>query len=251
MNKKDQPVAKAARSRWFYSLASGLLLVVTVIGFRHFYLDLQAYPGRPIPPPARSIYIVHGVMMSAWMVLSVVQPLLVATGRRRIHMKLGALAAALAIGIVGAGYLIAIGSTRGTPPELVRFGLAPKAFLTVPLNGILTFAAFVIVGVLNRRRPDIHRPMMFLASLSVAAAALGRIPLLSGWYAGTLLEVWFSAFLSMLMLGMLMLAVKCGLEKRLDRWFATGLGGLAVVCLATSLVAKTKVWDQCATFLLR
>ena len=72
--------------------------------------------------------------MTAWILLSVVQPLLVATGRKRVHMMLGKFAMALAVGIIVAGYLIAIGSTRGTPPELVRFGLAPKAFLTVPLR---------------------------------------------------------------------------------------------------------------------
>lgn len=83
------------------------------------YLQLQAYPGRPLPPPARAIYLNHGVLMTAWMLLSVVQPMLVATGRKRIHMMLGKFALRLAAGIVAAGYLIAIGSTNGTPPDLV------------------------------------------------------------------------------------------------------------------------------------
>jgi hypothetical protein len=147
--------------------------------------------------------------------------------------------------------LIAIGSTKGTPPDLVRFGLAPKAFLTVPLIGVLTFALFVTVGVLNRRRPEIHRPMMFLASLAVVAAALGRIAPFNDWYAGTWLEHWFSAFVSMLLLGALLLAVKCVIEKRFDRWFAGGLAVLAAICMAISLVAKTTSWEQFATFLLR
>ncbi len=251
MSAENLPVSKPAHSRWFYPVASALLLVLTLVGFRHFYLQLQAYPGRPLPPPARAIYIIHGVLMTAWIVLAVVQPLLVATGRKRTHMKLGKFAMVLAIGIIGAGYLIAIGSTKGTPPELVRFGLAPKAFLTVPLSGIVTFALFVTVGVLNRHRPEIHRPMMLLASLSVVAAALGRIAPLSDWYAGTWLEVCFSAFVSMLLLGALLLAVKCAIEKRFDRWFAAGLAVLAVICMASSLAAKTGAWDQLATLLLR
>jgi hypothetical protein len=251
MSAESQPASKPVSSRWFYPIASGLLLVLTVVGFRHFYLQLQAYPGRPLPPPARAIYIIHGVLMSAWMMLSVVQPLLVATGRKRIHMMLGKFAMGLAVGIVAAGYLIAIGSTKGTPPDLVRFGLAPKAFLTVPLSGLLTFALFVTVGVLNRRRPEIHRPMMFLASLAVVAAALGRIAPLNEWYAGTWLEHWFSAFVSILLLGALLFAVKCAIERRFDRWFAGGLATLAVICIAASLVAKTAAWEQFATLLLR
>jgi hypothetical protein len=251
MSAEIQPGPKRGDNRWFYTVASALLLVLTFIGFRHFYLQLQAYPGRPLPPPARVVYIIHGVLMSVWILLAIVQPLLVATGRKRIHRMLGKFAMGLAVGIVVAGYLIAIGSTKGTPPDLVRFGLAPKAFLTVPLIGVLTFALFVTVGVLNRRRPEIHRPMMFLASLAVVAAALGRIAPFNDWYAGTWLEHWFSAFVSMLLLGALLLAVKCVIEKRFDRWFAGGLAVLAAICMAISLVAKTTSWEQFATFLLR
>jgi hypothetical protein len=251
MNAVSQPASKPVNNRWFYAVASSLLLVLTLIGFRHFYLQLQAYRGRPLPPPAVAIYVIHGVLMTAWIALAVVQPFLVASGRKRVHMMLGKLAMVLAAGIVVAGYLIAIGATRGTPPELVRFGLAPMEFLTVPLSGVFTFGLFVTAGVLNRRRSEIHRPMMFLASLAVVAAALGRIGPLSEWYAGTWLEHWFSAFVSMLVLGTLMLAVKCAIEKRFDRWFAGGLAVLAVICIAASLVAKTTAWEQFATLLLR
>jgi hypothetical protein len=246
-----QPTQKPKHSRLFYPIASAALLVLTLIGFRFFYFHFQAYPGRPLPEPAVAIYVIHGVLMTAWILLAVVQPFLVATGRKRIHMMLGKFAMVLAVGIIVAGYLIAIGSTKGTPPELVRFGLAPKAFLTVPLSGVLTFGLFLTVGVLNRRRPEIHRPMMFMASLAVVAAALGRIAPLNDWYAGTWLEVCFSAFVSMLLVGVVLLAVKCAIEKRFDRWFAGGLAVLAFICMATSLTAKTGAWDQIAALLLR
>jgi hypothetical protein len=250
MTSATPSASNPAKSRWFYPVASGLLLVLTLIGFRHFYLQLQAYPGRPLPPPARAIYIIHGVLMTAWIVLAVVQPLLVANGRKRLHMKLGKLGVALAVGIIGAGLAIAIGSAKGTPPDLIRFGLAPKAFLTVPLSGLVAFALFLTVGVLNRQRSAIHRPMMLLASLSVVAAALGRIAPLNDWYFGTWLEIWFSAFVSILALGAVLLAVKCALEKRFDRWFAAGLAVLAVICVASSLLARTAAWDRFATALL-
>lgn len=251
MSEKGFPSSNSARSPWFYSLASGLLLVLTLIGFRHFYLQLQAYPGRPLPPPARVIYILHGALMTAWIVLAAVQPLLVANGRKRLHMTLGKLGMALAVGILGAGVAIAIGSTKGMPPDLIRFGLAPKAFLTVPLSGLVAFALFLTVGLLNRQRSEIHRPMMLLASLSVIAAALARIAPLNDWYAGTWLEVWFSAFVSILVLGAVQLATKCALERRFDRWFAGGLAVLAVICVASSRLARTEAWDHFATVLLR
>jgi hypothetical protein len=64
------------------------------------------------------------------------------------------------------------------------------------------------------------------------------------------LEIWFSAFVSILALGAVLLAVKCALEKRFDRWFAAGLAVLAVICVASSLLARTAAWDRFATALL-
>lgn len=250
-NKSTQPAAKPTHSRLFYSVASIALLVLAFLGFRFFYLHLQAFPGRPLTPPIRTLVIVHGVLMTVWMLLAVAQPLLVAANRKRVHMALGKFAAGLAVGIVVAGYLVAVNAARVNPADLKLFGLNQKEFLTVPLMGVVTFAGFVFVGVWKRKRPEIHRPVMFMASLSVVAAAMGRMPALNGWYAGTALEHWFSAFLPTLLLGALLLAIKCALERRCDRWFAGAFGALVVICVATSLVAKTGAWTQFATLLMR
>jgi hypothetical protein len=247
----NSPTSKPARSRLFYPIASFALLVLTLIGFRLFYLHMQAFPGRPLTPPLRTLLIVHGVLMTAWMLLSVVQPLLVATNHKRAHMKLGMFAAVLAAAIVITGYLVAVNAARVNPPELRLFGLAPKEFLTVPLFAIMTFAILVFIGVWNRKRPEIHRPMMLMASLAAVSAALGRMPQLNDWYANTQLEQWFSAFVTTLVVGGLMLAVKCAVEKRFDRWFAAAFGIVVTTCVTSSLVAKTQTWSEFATILTR
>ena len=36
MSAESQPASKPVNYRWFYAVASGLLLVLTVVGFRHF-----------------------------------------------------------------------------------------------------------------------------------------------------------------------------------------------------------------------
>jgi hypothetical protein len=244
------PVTRPAHHPLFYPLASALLLVLTFIGFRMFYLHLQAYPGRPLTPPIRTLLIVHGVSMTVWMLLAVAQPLLVATGRKRMHMTVGRLTAVLAVGIVISGYLVAVNAARVNPPDLQLFGLNQKEFLTVPLSGILTFGAFVFLGVWQRRRPEIHRPLMFMASLAVVAAAVGRMPVLNDWYAGTRLEFWFSAFLNTLLIGALLLVIKSAVERRFDRWFAATYGVLVVICVSSSLLAKTGMWKQFATLLM-
>src|SRR5688572_18691285 len=81
-------ITKPTHSRLFYSIASIALLALTFIGFRFFYLHMQAFPGRPLTPPIRTLVIAHGVSMTVWMLLAVVQPLLVAANRKRVHMAL-------------------------------------------------------------------------------------------------------------------------------------------------------------------
>jgi hypothetical protein len=59
------------------------------------------------------------------------------------------------------------------------------------------------------------------------------------------------AFLTPLVPGGVLLAVKCALEGRLHCWFAGVFGILATVCVAASLVAKTEAWVRFATTLMR
>jgi hypothetical protein len=245
----NSPRSKTA-CRWFYSSASFLLLLITFIGFRLFYLQGQSFPGRPLTPPMRTLLIVHGCVMTLWIVLAAAQPILIASGKHRNHRVLGCVGAALAACVVVLGLRVGIEATRFAPPELKLFGLAPLEFMAVPVLGILAFAGFVIVGIANRRNPDLHRPMMFMATLSITSAPIGRIPILNFWYAGTILEYWFSAFLVTLLIGLCLLAIKSYLSKTLDRGFAMAYGVLVLVCAMISIIAKTQIWTQFATWLV-
>jgi small-conductance mechanosensitive channel len=221
------------------------------LGFQLFYLQGQSYPGRPITPPIRTVIIVHACLMTAWMLLAVAQPLLVGTGRKGLHRKLGVLGVALAAGIVAAGVHTGIESARVSPPEMRLFGLAPKEFMAVPVLSILLFGLFVLFGVLNRRRPEVHRPMMLMASVSVIGAAFGRMTPLNALYAGTWWELVFSAFFMQVIFAAILLVAKCIVSRSFDRWFAGAFAALTIASAAISLGAKTPVWDQVATFLLR
>lgn len=245
------PRVASASQRWFYSLASLLLLALTLIGFRLFYLEGLAYPGRPLPPPIRTLIIVHGCLMTAWMLLAVAQPLLVATKHKRLHMKLGSAGAVLAILIIVSGLYLGIESTRFSPPDLHRFGLNPTEFMAVPVLSILAFAVFVLLGVLNRYRPNVHRPMMLLASVAVMGAALARITWLNELYADTWWEVVFSALFMQVILAWTLLIAKCITFKAVDPWFASGTALLTAICVVISLGAKTAWWDWLANLLLR
>ncbi len=75
--------------RFFYAGAAAFLVVLMFWGFQLFYLQGRAYPGRPIAPPIRALAIQHAVAMTAWMLLVLAQSLLIAGGKRRVHMTLG------------------------------------------------------------------------------------------------------------------------------------------------------------------
>ena len=76
--------------------------------------------------------VVHGVAMSAWIVLFLVQPLLIVSGNRRQHIMLGRMGTVLAGAIVIIGVTMAIESVRVTPDDGVVGGLTSgKQFLAI------------------------------------------------------------------------------------------------------------------------
>jgi hypothetical protein len=74
------------------------------------------------------------------------------------------------LGVVGS--LIA----ASRPTGFIDIPMPPLQFLVVPLVLIVLFAAFVSLGILNRRRPQHHKRYMILASITLIEAGVGRWP---------------------------------------------------------------------------
>jgi hypothetical protein len=189
------------RTHLFYTGAACVMLIAVLIGFRHFFLQGMAHPGREITPQIRTLIVVHGISMAGWVLVFLVQSLLIATRRYRRHMMLGRIAAVLASFILVSGLWFNLASFRLAPPEFILWALTMKQFMVLGFYTLLIFAAFVGVGVLYRRRPEIHRPMMLLATLSTMTPAIARIDALNALYQGTVLERIFGPSLGMLILG--------------------------------------------------
>ena len=247
----DTSSRKTAAERFFYSAAAVLLLVLTVTGFQLFYFHGQAYPGRPLTPPIRTLVITHGIAMSVWILFSIVQPFLIATGGRRRHMALGRIAAVFAIVLVVLGVKLGIESARVAPPGMMFGPLTPKQFMAVPVLTAILFGIFVAIGVLARKRPAVHRPMMFMATMTAAGAAISRIDFLNHLYAGTVFERIFGIlFFTVVIAGAVLLA-KCLVFRAFDRWLAAGFGVLTLWLLLITHGAPTAAWDSIAGLLLR
>ena len=157
------------RHHWFYNGMSVLIAAIVFAGFyRTFYLSPWLH--GPALSPLR---IVHGVAFSAWILLFVAQTTLVAAGRTDIHRRLGVAGVVLAAGMVVLGTVLAIGNAReGHAPP----GIPPLPFLLIPLTDMLVFPLFVAAAVWYRHRPETHKRLMLLATLSLLAAAVARLP---------------------------------------------------------------------------
>lgn len=240
-----------AGGRFFYTGAAVCLFVVMLFGFQQFYLHGRAFPNRPLAPPIRTLIIAHGIAMTTWVLLLLVQPLLVVNRKFRAHMALGKLGAALAVCVFILGWKLAIAATRITPPQVRLWNMPMKQFMAVPIISIMMFAGFVTLAILNRRRPAIHRPMMLLATLAAIPAALDRIDAIRSLYEHTVWGAWFGPFFASLVIGLVFFVVKWAVTRKFDRYYALGWATLVTTGAGIMKLATTGVWNGIATFLLQ
>src|SRR6267143_4142155 len=163
-------VTRRRRERWFY-IGMSIAVVVTVFaGFAPTYYLRPRFTTTPLMP----LLHLHGLVFTSWIALFLVQTTLVAAHRTDIHRRLGIL------GGVIAGLMILIGPTtaviRASQGATPVPGISPLSFLVVPLGDMFVFAILVSAGFYYRRRADVHKRLMLLATISILAAAIARLP---------------------------------------------------------------------------
>ena len=152
----------------------GMAIAVALTVFAGF---ARTYYLRPYfhPEPLRPLLHWHGLIFTSWVVLLLTQTTLVATHRTDLHRRLGVGGAVLAALMVLIGTATAITRAR---EGLTRPGSpSPMGFLTIPLGSMVVFAGLVTAGIHFRRRPDVHKRLMFLATFALLTAPIARLPL--------------------------------------------------------------------------
>lgn len=234
------------RDRFFYTCCGAIFLVLTVIGFRNYIFGGRLFNGAPINPAMLATIVAHSSAIFAWFLLFFVQSLLIATQNRHVHMKLGWSALVIASMIAVTGPFVAVRST--SLENMPVFDWPARPFLLVMLTEIALYVVFVAIGVLNRKRPRIHRPMMLLASLSLISGATGRIPLVNLIFG---FHQWMALFGPVVALGGICLLVRWAMARTLEREFVVGYATLVAVTLAVSRLAVTDVWASWAGILVK
>lgn len=160
--------AQALRSverRSFYHWMALACLAISVLGFvPTFFLPIAQ--GTFTRPP--TVYL-HGLLFFSWVAFFCAQTWLASSGRILAHREWGLVGVALATAMAFSVMTMAIVGLHATPPK------SPGLVLGDVWN-IAFFEGCVIAALANVRRPEAHKRLMLLATISIIAAAIGR------WY---------------------------------------------------------------------
>lgn len=170
-------VSAALRTRMsehrFYVGMSLALFAVVYVGFARSFFLRPWFPDVPVPP--ERFYLLHGAIFTAWVLVLLVQPLLVAAGRTDLHRRFGKLGVLVALGVLGSGVYGAV-LAAGRSSGFLGVPVPPLVFLAVPLFDMVTFGTFVALALSAIRDPQSHKRWMLLASISLVGAAFARWP---------------------------------------------------------------------------
>lgn len=173
INHRDQFIRQdrsKRRERLFYTGMSVVFLITVFAGFSRTYFLRSYFLSRPLEP----LLHLHGIVFSSWLGLFLIQTSLVAANRTRIHRRLGIAGAVIATMMVIIGTATAI--IRAKIIDVPPGSPSPLVFLTIPLGDMLVFAILVAAAFYFRRKPDVHKRLMLLATIGILPAAVARLP---------------------------------------------------------------------------
>jgi hypothetical protein len=160
--------AVATQGASFFFVSHVALLAVVLIGFSPSFFLRAFFDVPPIP----AILYVHGAVMAIWFAFGPIQGWLMQQGHRRWHRRVGYAAAVYAAIFVAFGLIANAGmaarlESRESPANILIWG----NYFT-----LLVFAACVCLAIVFRKKPEAHKRLALLASVSVVGPALGRFP---------------------------------------------------------------------------
>ncbi len=156
----------ASRTRRFHTGMAIAFLVTAVAGFGPSYYRKGVAAASTLTPLVH----VHALLFTGWLLLLLTQSGLVAARRVDIHRRLGIAGALLAAAMVPIGLMTAIATAR-------RMGIG---LLVFQAGAIILFGAFVGAAIWKRRRPELHRRLILLATVSIMPPAIVRLPVVGG-----------------------------------------------------------------------
>jgi hypothetical protein len=158
----------------FYIGMAIVAMAITMAGFGPAMIDTESRK-----EPVNLAVIAHALIFGAWLVLFLSQTILISQRKITTHKKLGYAGAVLAVLMVVSGYFTAVTMSRrgyDLSGDLIQGADDPISLLALQLGDVFTFGLLVGIAVWYRRRPDIHKRLMLLATVgALMPAALTHI----------------------------------------------------------------------------
>ncbi|MEI9967448.1 MAG: hypothetical protein WDM87_02050 [Terracidiphilus sp.] len=159
--------------KYFYFAMSLLVAGIVVSGFGQTVNGNLIHPSVPRP----LILWFHAAAFSAWVIFFIFQSALVRTHNVKWHRFFGWFGAGLGATMVLLGITTAI--IMGRFDTYVKHEPGSDAFLIVPFYDVLAFGILFGLAVWWRKKPELHRRFIFIATCGLLAAAFGRMPYVS------------------------------------------------------------------------
>ena len=173
----SRATARMRADRIFYSSVPIVVAAIVFTGFAPSWF-LRPMLATPTMDPLTLISAMHGAVFTSWIALTIVQPLLIASGHRKLHRSLGYVGAGIAAAMVVLIVLATAQSMKiGTPPVFPT----PTAFFAVNMTGLVSFATIVALAIAKRRDAEAHKRLILLSLVVLMAPALARMPALQPW----------------------------------------------------------------------
>lgn len=113
---------------------------------------------------------VHAMAFGGWLTLLTVQCWLIRSNCRDLHRRLGIFGAVLAVAVVIIGPETALVMDRIYYAENGK----PPIFLSVQLADLIALAGLIAVGLALRKRAQLHKTMIMLATIALSVAGFAR-----------------------------------------------------------------------------
>ena len=225
-------------SRYFFSALSLFMIAVVFAGFWPSYFGPLITQGSVVRP---LVIHLHGAIFLGWMALLMAQVILAAAGKVKAHRKLGT------FGIVYGSVVLVMGllATFAAPVLHVRAGEwsidQAAGFLPIPIGDMALFGGFFGLAIAYRRKPEIHKRFVLLATVALLFAAAGRMS--SYIPVPAALLIWFSPLL-------ICIGYDIATRRRLHPVYAIGFGVLLIGLLRLPF-ATSETWMQMGRAIMR
>lgn len=159
--------------KYFYFAMSLLIAGIVVAGFSQTVNQNLFHPAVPRP----FLLWIHAAAFTLWIVFFILQSALVRVRKVKLHRFLGWFGVGLAAVMVPLGFTIAI--IMGRFDKHVMHLADANTFLSVPFGDMVIFPTLVGLAIYWRRKPELHRRLLFIGTCCLLDAPFGRFDYLS------------------------------------------------------------------------